>query len=97
MGGSPVHTLGPIKLLENIHSVELLKYDDYTNLTLMVSLLLVLQRAGNTMKNTIDDADYIINRIVFILIIQYVINSSHSHSIVNKPFLSFIFNGLFSC
>jgi len=56
-----VHTLGPIKLLENIRSVELQKYHDYTNLTLMVSLLFVLQRAGNAMKNTIDDADYIIN------------------------------------
>ncbi len=34
------------------------------------------------MKNTIDDADYIINWIVFIIIIQYVKNSYHSHSIV---------------
>ena len=34
------------------------------------------------MKNTIDDADYIINWIVFIVIIQYVTNTSHSHSIV---------------
>ena len=49
------------------------------------------------MKNTIDDAEYIINRIVFTLIFQYVMNSCHSHSIVNKPFLSFIFNILFSC
>ena len=48
------------------------------------------------MKNTIDDVDYIINKIVFIIIFQWVTNSRHSHSIVNKPFLSFIFNGLFS-
>ena len=34
------------------------------------------------MKNTINDADYIINWIYFILIIQYVKNSCHSHSIV---------------
>jgi hypothetical protein len=27
----------------------------------MVSLLFILQRAVNTMKNTIDDADYLIN------------------------------------
>jgi len=27
----------------------------------MLSLVFALQRAGNTMKNTIDDADYIIN------------------------------------
>ena len=48
----------------------------------MVSLLFVLLRAENTMKNTIDDADYIINWITFILIIQYVKNSRHSHSMV---------------
>ena len=63
----------------------------------MVSLLFVLLRAENTMKNTIDDADYIINWIVSILIIQYVKNSGYSDSIVNKPFLSFIFNDLFLC
>jgi hypothetical protein len=34
------------------------------------------------MKNTIDDADYIINGINFIVLIQYVKNSGHSHSIV---------------
>jgi hypothetical protein len=62
----------------------------------MVSLFLALPAAENTMNNTIDDADYIIDWIVFIVIVQYVINSCHSHSIVNKPFLSFIFNNLFS-
>ncbi|MGB5255193.1 MAG: hypothetical protein WBN68_20985 [Sedimenticolaceae bacterium] len=41
-----------------------------------------LQRAINTMKNTIDDADYIINPITFIVIFQYVINFGHSHSMV---------------
>jgi len=45
------------------------------------------------MKNTIDDVDYIINWII--VIFQYVINSRHSHSIVNKHFLTFIFNDLF--
>jgi len=49
------------------------------------------------MKNTIDNADYIINVDIFIIINQYVINSAYSHSIVNKPFLSFIFKDLFSC
>ena len=48
----------------------------------MVSMISTLLRARNTMKNTIDDADYIINRIIFIIIIQYVTNSCHSHSIV---------------
>jgi hypothetical protein len=56
-----------------------------------------LLRVKNTMKNTIDDADYIIDEIVLIIIIQGVTNSGHSHSIVNKPFLSRVFNGLFSC
>jgi len=36
----------------------------------MVSLACALQRTGNTMKNTIDDADYIINMINLTLIIQ---------------------------
>jgi hypothetical protein len=41
-----------------------------------------LLHARNTMKNTIDDVDYIINMIIFIVIFQYVTNSGHSHSIV---------------
>jgi len=36
----------------------------------MVLLVFVLQRTGNTMKNTIDDAGYIINWIIFIIIFQ---------------------------
>ncbi len=47
------------------------------------------------MKNTIDDADYIINMIDLTLIIQLVINFCHSHSIINKTFLDFIINELF--
>ena len=39
------------------------------------------------MKYTIDDAAYIINMIILIYISQYVKNSSHSHSIINKPFV----------
>ena len=46
------------------------------------------------MKNTIDDADYIVNKAALVIIIQLVKNSGQSHSIVDKPFLSFIFNGL---
>ena len=61
----------------------------------MVSLVFALQRTENTMKHTIDDADYVINRVIFIIIIQYVTNIRHSHSIVNKPFFPFIFNDLF--
>ena len=73
------------------------KYHDSTHPPLMVSLLFVLQRAENATKNTIDDVDCVINSIVLFLIFQNVINSSHSHSIINKPFLSIIFNSLFSC
>ena len=60
----------------------------------MVLLLSALQRAENTMKNTIDDADYILNWIVLIVIFQCFTNSRHSHSIVNEPFLRFTINGL---
>ena len=63
----------------------------------MASLLFALRRARSTMKNAIDDTDYIINLITFIFIYQYFINFSHSHSIVNKPLLLFIFKRLFSC
>jgi len=47
------------------------------------------------MKNTIDDADYMVIYADLSLTTQSVINSSHSHSIINKPFLAFIFNDLF--
>jgi len=50
----------------------------------------------NTMKNTIYDADYIINWSFFIIVFQCVTNPVYSHSIINKPFLYFIINGLFS-
>ena len=49
---------------------------------LMVSLLLALPAAENTMNNTIDDADCIINWIDFIITNQGVKNPGHSHSIV---------------
>ena len=63
----------------------------------MVLMSAALQRAINTMKDTIDDAGYIINWIDLIVIHQCVKITGHSHSIVNKLFLSYIFNGLFSC
>ena len=78
-------------------AVQVPRYHARFNFHPMVSMYSALLHARNTMKNTIDDVDYIINRIVLFLIIQYVINYRHSHSIVNKPFLSLIFNGLFSC
>ena len=42
------------------------------------------------MKNTIDDADYIIDWSYFNIIFQYVANPSYSHSIVNKQLFSFV-------
>jgi|GEM_PF-2547903 len=60
----------------------------------MVSMFSALQHAINTMKNTIDDADYIIDWIVLIIIFQYVMNFGHSHPIVNEPLLQFNINGL---
>ena len=60
----------------------------------MVLLLFALQRADNTMKNTINDAEYIINWNFFIIIFQYVTNFRYSHSIVNEPFLLCIINDL---
>ncbi|MGZ8138176.1 hypothetical protein [Bordetella bronchiseptica] len=54
-----------------------------------------LWQSATPRKNAIDDAVAIIDGI------KCGINESdarlHSHSIVNKTFLSFIFNGLFSC
>lgn len=53
----------------------------------MVSLLSALQRAENTVKYTIDDADYIINWVIFIIINQLVMNFRHSHSVEPCLFL----------
>jgi len=63
----------------------------------MVSPCFAFQCAENTMNNTIDDADYIINLEILSLYNQYIINTRHSHSIINKPFLAIVFNDLFSC
>jgi len=57
-------------------------------------MLSALLFAINTMKNTIDDVDYIIHLINIIVIFLYVINSCHSHSIVNEQFLRFNINDL---
>lgn len=61
-------------------------YHDRINSLLMVSPLFCLNAPENTTKNAIDDADYIIDLIVVIFIIQRVMNSSHSHSIVPGGF-----------
>jgi hypothetical protein len=57
-------------------------YHDSTNLLLMVSSVFCLNAPKNTTKNTIDDADYIINFSYFIIIFQCLANSRHSHSMV---------------
>jgi len=61
----------------------------------MVSMFSALLHAINTIKNTIDDADYIIDWSYFNVIFQYFANSSRSHSIINEPLLRFSINGLF--
>ena len=62
----------------------------------MVSTFSALLHAINAMKNTIDDADYIINRLVFIVINQCIVKYAHSHSIVNEHEKFFIFNAVFA-
>ena len=48
----------------------------------MVPLVFASQPAKNTMKNTIDDADYIINLEYLFIYNQYLMNTRHSHSMV---------------
>ena len=74
--------MGLVKRSSIVCSAEPHKYHDSTNLPLMVSLIFTLQRVRNTMKNTIDDADYIINWIDLMVINQCVKNFAHSHSMV---------------
>jgi hypothetical protein len=50
----------------------------------MVLPVSALLPALNTMRNTIDDADYIINESYFIFIFQWFTNFRHSHSIINE-------------
>ena len=85
MGCSPVHTLGRLKALINMPTwPSAKKYHDCISSPLMVSLLLALL----VTENTINDADFIVNLIDLIVINLLVKNSGHSHSIINKPFLS---------
>jgi hypothetical protein len=51
-------------------AVQALRYHACINLPCMVSMFSALLRTIYTMKNTIDDADYIINWIIFIIIFQ---------------------------
>ena len=96
MGGSPFNTLGSLKAVINMPTwPSAKKCHDRTNPPLMVSPGFALQPVENTMENTIDDTDHIINSIYLIVKIQQFVNSSHSHSIINKPFLDSVFNGLF--
>jgi len=68
------------------------KYHDHSTLPFLVSLYLARQPAKNTMKYTIDDADYIINLTKLILANQHLTNTRHSHSIINKPFFFFLYS-----
>jgi len=53
--------LSTLRGSQGAHEWSKQKYHVRTNLPLMVSPVFALQRPQNTMKNTIDDADYIIN------------------------------------
>lgn len=64
------------------HAVQALWYHASINFPIMVSIFSALLHAANTMKNTIDDADYIIDLSYIIVIFQYVMNSFYSHSMV---------------
>ena len=52
----------------------------------MVSMLSASLRAKNTMKNTIDNADHVIDLSCFIVIFQYAMISAYSHSMVAGGF-----------
>ena len=58
------------------------KYHDSTQLPLMVSPDCAQQRLENTMKNTNDDADFIVDQVDLFFINHGVGISRHSHSIV---------------
>jgi len=71
MGGSHFNTLGFLKAVINMPTwPSAKKCHDRTNPPLMVSPGFALQPVENTMKYTIDDADYIIKMIDLIIIIQ---------------------------
>jgi len=57
-------------MVKNGHLNGAKKYHDHGNLPLMVLLDLARQPLGYTMKYTIDDATYIINRIDLVFMIQ---------------------------
>jgi hypothetical protein len=63
-------------------AVQLPRYHAKLDFHLMVSMCSASPHARNTMKNTIDDADYIINLVVLIVINQCIKKSGHSHSMV---------------
>ena len=62
--------LSTLRGSQGAHEWSKRKHHVRINLPLMVSPVFALQHLGNTMKNTIDDADYIINMIDLTLIIQ---------------------------
>ena len=101
ISGRPDRGYPPLSDHEPPHGIKMsmqwsLRYHDHPKNPIMVFMTGADFWSKNTMKNTIDDADHIVNFRYFIIIYQYVMNSFYSHSMVNKPFLSFIFKGLFS-
>lgn len=68
------------------HVVHTLRYHASINFPVMVSMLSASLRAKNTMKNTIDNADHVIDLSCFIVIFQYAMISAYSHSMVAGGF-----------
>ena len=68
------------------------KYHDSINPPPTLSLIFASRHAVDTMQNTIDDAHYIIDMTCLIIIIRWIRDSGHSHSMVNEHGKSFLFH-----
>ena len=87
ISGRPDRGYPPLSDHEPPHGIKMsmqwsLRYHDHPKNPIMVFMTGADFWSKNTMKNTIDDADHIVNFRYFIIIYQYVMNSFYSHSIV---------------
>ncbi len=73
-------------MLKNGHLNGAKKYHDHGKLPHMVLLDLARQPLGNTMKNTIDNADYMVICADLPFTNQNLINPGYSHSMVAGGF-----------
>lgn len=79
------------------HVTRILRYNARNSTPLMASPPFASLHAVDTIKHTIDDADYAVKYIFNSIFFNGLYYFLHSHSIINELFLSIIFNGLFSC